>query len=219
MKKVIALYALLICLLLSPISHASLVFINELHYDNTGRDQNEFVELASFNAVDLTNWSLIFYNGSNGSAYNQLDLSGALHGSNDQLGISSFLVPGLQNGAPDGVALINHLQQVVQFLSYEGSFVATNGAAQGHASKDIGVSQPTSNPVGTSLQLTGLGSHMSDFVWQLAPETRGSINQGQRITRVNNATAIPAPATDWLFAFAILACLVMYVTNHRKALA
>lgn len=218
MKKVMALLALLICLLLSPFSHASLVFINELHYDNAGRDQNEFVEIASFSAIDLTDWSLVFYNGSNGSSYKHVDLSGEIHGSSDQLGISSVLVSGLQNGAPDGVALINHLQQVVQFLSYEGSFVATNGAAQGHTSKDIGISQPTINPVGTSLQLTGLGSHVNDFTWRLASQTRGSINQGQSITN-NKVTTIPAPSTDWLFAFAILACLVMYVTNHRKALA
>ena len=30
----------------SVICHASLIFINEIHYDNTGADKNEFVELA-----------------------------------------------------------------------------------------------------------------------------------------------------------------------------
>jgi hypothetical protein len=40
-------------------------------------------------------------------------------------------ISGLQNGAPDGLALVNNLGSVIQFLSYEGFFVTTNGPANG----------------------------------------------------------------------------------------
>jgi hypothetical protein len=33
-------------------------------------------------------------------------------------------ISGLQNGAPDGLALVNNLGSVIQFLSYERCFVA-----------------------------------------------------------------------------------------------
>jgi hypothetical protein len=55
---------------------------------------------------------------------------------------------------------------VVQFLSYEGSFIATDGPAVGMTSVDIGVSETSSTPVGYSLQLCGIGMVYEDFTWQ-----------------------------------------------------
>ena len=49
-------------------------------------------------------------------------------------------VNGIQNGAPDGVALSQN-GTLVEFLSYEGSFAATNGSAAGTTSTDIGVAE------------------------------------------------------------------------------
>jgi hypothetical protein len=46
-----------------------------------------------------------------------------------------------KNGSPDGIALVNPSGKVIQFLSYEGSFTATNGPALGMTSTDIGVSE------------------------------------------------------------------------------
>ncbi len=37
------------------------VFINELHYDNTGTDVDEGVEIAGQAGIDLSGWSLVFY--------------------------------------------------------------------------------------------------------------------------------------------------------------
>ena len=50
-----------------------------------------------------------------------------------------FGVDAMQNGAPDGLALIGPAGAVLQFLSYEGSFLATAGAAAGLTSLDLGV--------------------------------------------------------------------------------
>ena len=43
--------------------------------------------------------------------------------------------------SPDGIALVERLGQVVEFLSYEGVFAATSGPAAGMTSSDIGASQ------------------------------------------------------------------------------
>ena len=88
--------------------------------------------------------------------------------------------PGIQNGSPDGIALVDAGGSVVQFLSYEGSLTAVGGAADGMTSTDIGVSEASSSPVGNSLQLGGTGSTATDFTWQASsPNTFGSVNTGQ----------------------------------------
>ena len=74
--------------------------------------------------------------------------------------------PGIQNGAPDGLAL-SYSGSVIpgQFLSYEGSFAATDGPAFGLTSTDIGVFEDGTEPIGLSLQLGGTGTQYSDFTW------------------------------------------------------
>ncbi len=63
----------------------------------------------------------------------------------------------IQNGSPDGVALVMPDDTVVQFLSYEGTFVAAGGAADELTSTDIGVAESNSTPPGNLLQLSGAG--------------------------------------------------------------
>ena len=45
------------------------VFINEIHYDNTSTDIGEAIEIAGPTGTDLSGWSLVLYNGSNGEPY------------------------------------------------------------------------------------------------------------------------------------------------------
>ncbi|MDN3725081.1 HYR domain-containing protein, partial [Aequorivita sp. SDUM287046] len=172
---------LTILLFLAVLSlQAQTVFINELHYDNAGSDVNEGFEIAGPAGTDLTGWTVEFYNGSNGSDYGTINLSGILPDEGSGFGAIYFLASGMQNGAPDGLALIDATNIVVQFLSYEGSFVATSGTANGMTSIDIGVSEPSSSPIGESLQLIGTGSEYADFSWT-GPTTSsiGLINSGQ----------------------------------------
>lgn len=159
------------------------VWINELHYDNNGSDVGEFVEVAGSAGTDLTGWSLIAYNGNGGTSYATVNLSGSIPSQQSGLGTKSFSFSGLQNGSPDGIALVNASGELVQFISYEGSFTATNGAASGSKSIDIGVSETSTTPVGHSLQLTGSGSQYADFTWQSAQaNTSGQVNQGQTLS-------------------------------------
>ena len=159
---------------------APVVFINEIHYDNTGADTGEAIELAATAGVDLAGWSLVLYNGSNGAEYNTVALSGVVADQQGGFGTVSFPIAGIQNGGPDGVALVNPADTVVQFLSYEGSFTAVGGAADGLLSEDIGVSEASSTAVGFSLQLGGTGSEYADFTWEAAQAaTFGAVNANQ----------------------------------------
>lgn len=156
------------------------VWINEFHYDNKGGDTNEFVEIAGSAGVDLTGWKLLGYNGSDGSVYKTVSLSGSIVNQSNGFGTASFAFAGMQNGAPDGIALVNAAGEVVQFLSYEGTLTATSGAAAGMISENIGVSETSGTAVGDSLQLSGSGRTYADFIWQNpASSTSGQLNNGQ----------------------------------------
>jgi len=174
----------------SVLDAATPVFINEIHYDNTGTDAGEAIEIAGPAGTDLTGWSIIRYNGANGLVYTTPEadpsgadtLSGAIPDLDSGFGvvIINYTENGLQNGAPDGLALVDSSNNVIQFLSYEGTFTAVDGPATGMTSTDIGVSENGSGLVGNSLQLTGSGTVYDDFHWAAeAPNTFGSVNTGQ----------------------------------------
>ncbi len=141
---------------------AQAVFINEIHYDNVGVDQDEGVELAGPAGTNLSAYSLELYNGYDSRRYATVALSGALPDQENGYGTHFFAIPGLQNGAPDGIALIGPLG-VEQAFAYEGTFTAVDGAAAGMSLHDIGQFEPPSTPVGRSIQLQGTGSTSTDF--------------------------------------------------------
>ena len=158
------------------------VFINEIHYDNAGTDTGEAVEVAGPAGTDLTGWSVVLYNGASTvlTMYDTIALSGVIPDQMNGFGTLSFLRAGIQNGSPDGMALVDNTSTVRQFVSYEGSFTAANGPAVGMTSTDIGVSESSSTPTGFSLQLAGTGNMYEDFGWlPAAAETFGDINTGQ----------------------------------------
>ena len=161
---------------------ATPVFINEIHYDNTGIDAGEAIEIAGPAGTDLTGWVILLYNGSNGLLYPPAaTLSGTILDEGNGYGTASvgYSVDGIQNGSPDGIALYNGTT-VVQFLSYEGVFVAANGPASGMTSTDIGVSEDGSEPIGTSLGLVGTGTSYENFTWTTnLDDSFGLINPGQ----------------------------------------
>ncbi len=175
---------------------AQSVFINEIHYDNAGGDVGESVEIAGPAGTDLSTYSIVLYNGSNGTSYNTVTLSGSIDDEGSGFGAIAQPISGMQNGAPDGIALLDG-GAVVQFLSYEGSFTATNGPANGQTSIDIGVNETSGTPVGESLQLTGTGTLYTDFVWNApAAESPGVINVGQTFSGggVGSPPVIACPA-------------------------
>ena len=167
-------------------------FINEIHYDNAGSDAGEAIEIAAPAGTNLAGWSLVLYSVSSGATlgttYNTRALSGIVPDQDDGYGTLSFTYPvnGLQNGAQDGLALVNPLGEVVQFLSYEGSFVAGNGPAAGLTATDIGVFEDGGSALGFSLQLQGAGAVAGDFSWANGQaNTFGGVNTGQNFIGAN----------------------------------
>lgn len=172
---------------------SSTAWINEIHYDNSGRDQNESVEVAGADGTDLSGWTLQAYNGSVGTVYKVVNLSGTISDEENCMGTLAFDFRGLQNGAPDGVALVDDQNNVIDFISYEGSFMATAGPAAGMVSTDILVTESSSSNKDRSLQLGGTGSSASDFTWQTPiKETRGNKNANQTFNGCGGDTTAPA---------------------------
>ncbi|MET0826249.1 MAG: hypothetical protein ABWZ89_07020, partial [Acidimicrobiales bacterium] len=167
----------------APAAAQTSVFINEVHYDNTGTDAGESIEVAGPAGTDLTGWTIVLYNQTGGATYDTDSLpAGPITDLGDGFGVAvvTYPVNGIQNGPSDGIALVDPSSVVVQFLSYEGTLTATNGPAAGMTSVDIGVSEGGAGAVGNSLQLTGTGTTYEDFTWAAdAPNTFGAANTGQ----------------------------------------
>lgn len=184
----------------APVQALTSVFINEIHYDNTGGDVGEAIEVAGPAGTDLTGWSIVLYNGAGGASYATIALSGLIPNQQGGYGVASVAAVGLQNGSPDGIALANGTT-LVQFLSYEGSFFGVGVPANGIGSVDIGVAENGSEPVGQSLRLTGSGTTYEDFTWASpATATFGTINSGQGFGPVVTANCGAAVSTAEGFA-------------------
>jgi predicted extracellular nuclease len=136
------------------------VRLNELHYDNVGGDLNEAVEVVAPAGTDLTGWTVVLYNGSGGVVYNTISLAGTVpdQGGGNGVTVANLPTNGLQNGSPDGLALVDPTGSVIEFLSYEGVFDATDGPATGSTSVDIGVAETGSTLADQSLQRDDAGT-------------------------------------------------------------
>ncbi len=179
MKKIFVLLILTNCFL-----SAQNAWINEFHYNDAGGpDVGEFVEIAIENAGSyvLNDFTVNLYNGGTGLIYDTETLNNFIVGNTINNVTYYYWEPssGIQNGSPDGFSLDYQLG-LIQFLSYQGTFTATEGVANGFSSTDIGVEENTA-AAGESLQLQGTGSQYSDFTWSVNPiaNTKGNINSGQ----------------------------------------
>jgi len=201
-------------MLTPPISNATLItFINEIHYDNSSSDVNEFIEIASLASSDLSNLALVLYNGGSGKQYQSKTLSSyTLSNINNGYGFIKIAISGIQNGTADGIALVNNeTSKVLQFLSYEGTLTAIDGLASGMTSVDINVKESSSTPIGFSLQLGGNGRYYKDFYWQKAQvSSPNTVNINQRFTQV------PEPNTKYLLLLG-LTLLIFRLTKQCKA--
>ena len=172
------------------------LWINELHYDDVGVDDGEFVEVAGPAGTDLAGWRLVLYNGNDGAVYDDRPLSGTVPDQDAGLGAVAFPYPvnGLQNG-PDGVALVDPSGAVVQFLSYEGVMAGVGGPADALVSTDLGVEESSDTAEGRSLGLVGTGREPADFAWTTGPATPGALNAGQTARVATPAEGSPGVPT------------------------
>lgn len=108
----------------------------------------------------MTGYRVVLYNGNGGAVYSDITItSTSVNPSGTSYTVLEYASNGIQNGAAtdtgiegDGIALINPSGNVVEFLSYEGTFSATNGPAVGLTSSDIGNREVGSTAAGLSLQ-------------------------------------------------------------------
>ncbi len=162
--------------------------INEFHYDDPGTDIGEFIEVVLDGGTAPADVTVSLYNGSDQELYSSL--AGGNPGQDIFVVGTDFVfsatiagkdywvldlpVNGLQNGAPDGIA-IDISGTVVEFLSYEGAFTAIGGPADTIASTDIGAEESFASGYldGGSLQRQGFGS-----TWLHTPNgnTSGGLN-------------------------------------------
>lgn len=164
------------------------VFINEIHYDDsTGAgDVGEAIEVVATAGENLADYDIVLYNGNSGGVTYDTDPvpagSPGSCGGSVTIGVINYPTNGVQNGNPDGLALVLRASStVIQFLSYEGTFVATNGPANGMTSTELPVFETNATAPGTSLQLGGgPGTVYADFTWNAsATATSGACNNGQ----------------------------------------
>ncbi|MGJ8569716.1 MAG: tandem-95 repeat protein [Hoeflea sp.] len=150
--------------------------INEIHYDNAGTDSGEFIEIRVAAGEDVSGMLVELYNGTTSlrSVHETTSVAGLAKTSDGTFDYYVWNLPtnGIQNGAPDGLALSNN-GSVIEFISYEGSFTAADGTAVGLVSTNIGVRETSSTPVGASLQR--VGDALTEWVVSTS-ETPGVVN-------------------------------------------
>jgi hypothetical protein len=143
--------------------------INEVDYDQVGIDAGGFVEIANIgdSTATLDGVALVLVNGDGGVEYDRVSLTGTLvAGGYLKVDVEA------QNGAPDGVALLDQAGTLLDALSYEGEITAATIGGQ------------TYNLVeGTALPATVADSNT----------VNGSLSRLPNGTDTNNA------ATDWAF--------------------
>jgi hypothetical protein len=104
-----------------PPTGAKLV-INEIDYDQVGADSGGFVEIANIGteSASLEGIALVLVNGGDGAEYARAALTGTL-----AAGAYLSIEIEAQNGAPDGVALVDTATKALfDALSYEGPITA-----------------------------------------------------------------------------------------------
>ena len=173
-------------------------FISEIHYDNTGTDAGEFVEVQIPAGTTTAGLAIVLYNGGGtptGGTYDTdaLPPVTAPAGS-PAVAVIDYPANGIQNGSPDGLALVSGTT-VIEFLSYEGTILATNGAANGMTSTDIGVLEDGNGPVGESL--SKVRNSAGSYLWQAsAPNTKGLLNSPTGPPVDNAPTVTATTPTD-----------------------
>ena len=181
-------------------------WINEFHYDNVSTDEEEFVEIAvPAGFADLANVELIHYNG-DGTAANVGTIIASVQGTDlvqgttqDGFTLYYWEPTALQNGT-EGLALCYNGLPVVsggttQFFSYDGTFTAKKGCASGLTSTNVGETENSATPVGSSIGLTGTGDNYSAFTWTVL---RSANNWLRRYERYSERFSISPGGVDLL---------------------
>ena len=215
MKKFITFIACTFCVaLLASTSNADHIWVNEIHYDNTGADVGEFIEIGirtpNGSGFQASDYAVELYNGNGGAAYLTSGIldTGAISdpisvtegGETEVVTLYTLDIAGIQNGAPDGFAIVNLTNSTVVdnlLYSYEGTFTATDGLATGLTSVALAADEGVFIDAGGSVGASGDGFGADQFgpaSFAAFPTTAspGEVNEGQVFTR---AAPVPEPSS------------------------
>lgn len=94
-------------------------WINEIHYDNDGRDADEGIEIAGPAGLDLGSYCLRPYNGNGGVTYGRETSLRGMTIPDEGNGYGTVFIPitGLQNDGPDAIAFYRKDNVAVNFCS------------------------------------------------------------------------------------------------------
>ena len=154
----------------TPVRALTSVFINEIHYDNTGTDAGEAIEIAGPAGAGPDRLVDRPLQRRGGAVYDTDALSDVIPDQQDGFGTVVLSIPGQRHSERvtgwHGPGRPGH--DVVQFLSYEGTFTAVGGPANGMLSPRSASPRTAAEPLGQSLQLQGGGTTYEDFTWSTA---------------------------------------------------
>ena len=105
-----------------------------------------------------------------------------LPSTDDPIAAYNSPLPDFDIRSPGGVTLVDDNNNVVDFISWGGSFEASTGSGTGLVSRDIGF-DPFSVGPDDSIHLTGSGTTAAEFAWTgPAASSFGTVNSGQTTT-------------------------------------
>lgn len=195
--------------------------MNEIHYDDLYSDQGEFVEfMFQVNAgiSSTTIGGIVFYSGATGKSTFAMSVSDAtVSYDSDDPNIGYIVWDVALGDGPDGFAIVDKCNTVLQYPSYEGSLLATEGLAKDLISDDIQYSQSGNTADGYSLQRIGIGFEQSrsDKNWVLSKQTRGQPNTLQTFGECNSVReAVMRPSR----ANPCVGCESVSHSNQRNSL-
>jgi 7 transmembrane sweet-taste receptor of 3 GCPR len=166
------------------------VFVNEIHYDNKRGRIGVGFEIAGPVGENLSNWTMFYIDGITGSLSISVTLVGTIPAPQSVNGIGFlFFSAAFTKTNQAGLALVDNLGELMQFISWGGAFTADagNGAASNRTSIDIGATETPKPEPGLSMQATGNGRCYEDFlIWKgpVSNSTYGTVNSNQTIAPI-----------------------------------
>ena len=139
-----------------PPNGTARLVLNELDYDQVGSDTGGFVEIANVGdaSATLDGSAVVLVNGDGGTEYDRFALTGTLvPGGHLRIDVEA------QNGAPDGVALLDQAGVLLDGLSYEGEI---HTATIGTKTYDLVEGTPLPTTVADSNTVDGSLSRLPD---------------------------------------------------------
>lgn len=182
-KNTLTFWILTILVVCSNCVAAQEVFISEIFFHSGESGIAEAVEVAGPAGTILDGWQLVLYDGETGTMYDEHTFTAAdvmlptdtIDGEFYGVVVKSYGLDGIQDGSPDGVALINPEGEVDEFWSYGGTFTANDGPAAGRLAKPTLSAETVMYYVGYSIQMCRPCNDWNYEIWEMLAETIGKI--------------------------------------------